>query len=209
MDFEKARDSMVENQLKSRDISDERVLKAFRKVPRHEFVPEDKQRGAYRDHPMPIGKGQTISQPYMVASMTQLLKLEGDEKVLEVGTGSGYQAAILSELAEKVISIERYEDLADKARNNLERLGYDNVKVVVGDGTQGYEEEAPYNGIIVTAGAKRVPPALKDQLADKGRLVIPVNHGIGQRLMKITRKDDTYKTEKYYGCRFVPLVGDY
>ncbi|HIE52022.1 MAG TPA: protein-L-isoaspartate(D-aspartate) O-methyltransferase, partial [Armatimonadetes bacterium] len=168
------REAMVERQIRARGVRDPRVLEAMRQVPRHKFVLPSLQAQAYQDTPLPIGLDQTISQPYMVALMTELLELKGPEKVLEVGTGSGYQAAILAELAEQVYTIERIPELAAAARQRLQELGYHNVTVRVGDGTLGWPEEAPFEAIIVTAGGQTVPPALKEQLAEGGRLVIPV-----------------------------------
>ncbi|MFC1647985.1 protein-L-isoaspartate(D-aspartate) O-methyltransferase [Nanoarchaeota archaeon] len=201
-------DVMVEKQLKKRGISDERVLDAMKKVPRHEFVPKEQKSEAYFDNPVPIGQGQTISQPYMVAVMTELLELKGDEKVLEIGTGSGYQAAILAELAGEVISIERISELAAQAKSTLKELGYD-VNVVVGDGTKGYEQEAPYDAIIVTAGAPRIPEALIQQLKDGGRLIIPVGDRSQQDLVRVVRKGNEFIEDYHTACRFVPLVGEH
>jgi len=200
---------MVEHQIQARGVKDPLVLAAMRKVPRHLFVPKEYEESAYDDRPLPIGHGQTISQPYMVASMTEALKLEGGEKVLEVGAGSGYQAAILAEIADRVVSIERVADLASKAASILENLGYSNVKVVVGDGTKGYEPDAPYDAIIVTAGAPEVPPPLVEQLNDGGRLVIPVGNSFQQTLKKVTKRGNKTKVEDLEPCVFVPLIGEY
>ncbi len=200
---------MVEHQIQARGVKDPLVLAAMRKVPRHLFVPKEYEESAYDDRPLPIGHGQTISQPYMVASMTEALELEGGEKVLEVGAGSGYQAAILAEIADSVISIERVADLASKAASILENLGYSNVKVVVGDGTKGYEPDAPYDAIIVTAGAPEVPPPLVEQLNDGGRLVIPVGNSFQQTLKKVTKRGNKTKVEDLEPCVFVPLIGEY
>ena len=174
MDFEEFRQKMVDTQLIPRGISDKKVLDAFRKVPRHLFVPENVRHSAYDDCALPLGEGQTISQPYMVAVMTEQLKLKGNETVLEIGTGSGYQAAILSELCKKIYTIERVEILSKRAEKNLKELGSTNLEFIVGDGTQGYSEAAPYAGIIVTAGCPEIPKPLLEQLKDGGRLVIPV-----------------------------------
>jgi len=209
LNFEEMRRRMVEEQLRSRDITDERVLKAFLKVPRHEFVPPEQKVYAYEDHPLPIGFGQTISQPYMVALMTQALELRGDEKVLEVGTGSGYQAAILAELCREVHSVERIPELAERAKETLRRLGYTNVFVHVGDGTKGLPEEAPFEGIIVTAGAPDIPPPLVEQLAEGGRIVIPIGGRPYQTLVKGTKRGGRLHKEEVCGCLFVPLVGEY
>lgn len=203
--WNRAREEMVSRQLASRDIRDERVLSAFRKVPRHEFVPPDMREGAYADHPLPIGSGQTISQPYMVALMTQCLEIEEGDRVLEIGTGSGYQAAILAELAREVYSVERHGDLAEKASRLLSR--YPNVVIRVGDGTEGWPEHAPYNGIIVTAGAPDAPQPLLDQLAEGGRLVVPVGGSFSQTLVVYTRKGDSFGKKPVCGCVFVPLLG--
>jgi len=200
-------DGWIDDQLVARGIRDLRVLYAMRRVPRHEFVQQDAQRLAYADRALPIGDGQTISQPYMVAVMTEALRLQGHEHVLEVGTGSGYQAAILSVLARDVVSIERRLELADAARERLTLLGYRNVRVIVGDGSVGYEESAPYEAILVAAAAPRVPEPLKHQLADGGRLVIPVGPPDEQRLIIIRRDGGRYDESVHEGCVFVPLVG--
>jgi protein-L-isoaspartate(D-aspartate) O-methyltransferase len=194
---------MVERQLRRRGIEDERVLAAMSEVPRHRFVPEDMRRDAYRDGALRIGEGQTISQPWIVACMASLLELEGDERVLEVGTGSGYAAAVLSRLCRKVVTVERYESLAASARAMLERLGYDNVEVRVGDGTRGAPDRAPFGGISVTAAAMDEPPAaLFDQLAPGAALVCPVNRGGRELLMRFLDGAE----EAVVPVRFVPLV---
>jgi len=212
-EYATARQRMVEEQLRARGISDERVLKAMSEIPREAFVTGASKFMAYHDFPLPIGKGQTISQPYMVALMTELLQLKGGEKVLEVGTGSGYQAAILSRLCKKVITIEIDKDLAARARERLIRLGCTNVKVIVGDGSQGYVYAAPYDAIIVTAGAEKVPRPLIDQLKTGGRLVIPVGGRAYQTLKRYTKKvinnEEHLVEEKSVECRFVPLRGKY
>ncbi|NOY40038.1 MAG: protein-L-isoaspartate(D-aspartate) O-methyltransferase [Nitrospirae bacterium] len=209
MDYEELRRLMVETQLIPRGIKDQRVLKAMLKVPRHLFVDEPIQYKAYDDMALPIGDGQTISQPYMVAVMTELLELKGNERVLEVGTGSGYQAAILAELAAEVFSIERMERLALRARERLRKLGYDNVHIITGDGTAGLPEKAPFDRIIITAGTPQVPDPLKEQLADNGILVAPVGARFSQQLI-ILRKEKGKITEEYHTpCVFVPLVGKY
>ena len=200
---------MVEEQLRRRGISDPRVLHAMAKVPRHLFVPENYQPAAYEDRPLSIGEGQTISQPYMVAVMTQSLDLEGRERVLEIGTGSGYQAAILAELSQKVYTIERIPLLMERARKGLQGLGYTNLSYRTGDGSKGWPEEAPFDGIIVTAGAPETPKTLKSQLAERGRLVIPTGPRYTQTLYKVTRKGDHFIEEDITGCVFVPLVGDF
>lgn len=201
------RDAMVSQQLVKRGIQDKRVLQAMRAVPRHLFVPEQSQTMAYDDMPLPIGHEQTISQPLMVAIMTEALQLRGEERVLEVGTGSGYQAAILARLAALVFSLERFEGLAAQARAALAALEIMNVHVLVGDGSMGLPEHAPYDAIIVTAGAPKVPQPLIDQLNPAGRLVIPVGDRFEQRLVRVTKSDHGVDTEHFGGCRFVPLVG--
>lgn len=200
---------MVTQQLESRDISDQRVLQAMRQVPRHMFVPEDRQREAYQDRPLSIGHGQTISQPYIVGYMTAALALSGDEKVLEVGTGSGYQAAVLSRVASQVITIEYIPELADTARTALAKLGYDNVEVLVGDGSAGWPEEAPYEAIMFTAAAPEIPAPLRDQLADGGRLVGPIGSRYDQVLVRLWRISNEWKTETLKAVIFVPLVGEH
>jgi protein-L-isoaspartate(D-aspartate) O-methyltransferase len=197
----------IDDQLVARGIRDMRVLDAMRRVPRHEFVEHETQELAYADRALPIGDGQTISQPYMVAAMTEALRLQGRERVLDVGTGSGYQAAILAELAREVVTIERRPELADAARERLAALGYRNIRVVVGDGSVGYVEDAPYDGILVAAASPRVPESLKQQLADGGRLVIPVGPPDQQRLTVVTRDGDGFVESVHEGCVFVPLVG--
>jgi protein-L-isoaspartate(D-aspartate) O-methyltransferase len=207
LDFEGLRRRMVEEQLVRRGISDEKVLNAFRKVPRHEFVAAEFLESAYNDYPLPIGDGQTISQPYMVALMTECLNLDGGEKVLEIGTGSGYQAAILAEIVKDVYSVERFPSLADSARKTLERLGYRNCLITVGDGTLGWAEHAPYDAVIVTAGAPGIPESLIKQLSGKGRLVIPIGGGFGQVLTVVEKRGLSVVTREICGCVFVPLVG--
>lgn len=206
--FALARQRMVEEQLRQRDITDRRVLEAMAAVPRHEFVPADLHHLAYADGPLPIGYHQTISQPYIVALMLQLASLRGGETVLEVGTGSGYQAALLARLAGKVYTVECIPELAMGARQVLERLGISNVEVVEGDGSRGLQEHAPYQAIVVAAAAPRVPQALKDQLADGGRLVIPVGGRDGQVLERWRRRGDDFARERITPVAFVPLVGD-
>lgn len=205
--FEEMRGAMVDIQLVARGISDKRVLEAFRKVPRHEFVPEEERQDSYSDYPLPVGYGQTISQPYMVALMTQCLDLKPDYKVLEVGTGSGYQTAILAELAREVYSIERIEGLSQKAARTLERLGYRNCFIKAGDGTLGWGENAPYDSIMVTAGAPDITASLIDQLKDKGILVIPVGGSLSQ-VLKIAVKDgNSIRESEICACVYVPLIG--
>ena len=198
---------MVRDQIETRGVRDERVLAAMRGVPRHRFVPDYQVGSAYRDSPLPIGQGQTISQPYIVAYMTELLALTGREKVLEVGTGSGYQAAILSRLAASVITVERFPSLACESARLLAELGYDNVRVEVGDGSLGWAEDAPYDAIIVTAASPEVPEPLREQLADGGRLVVPVGPRWTQHLVRVRRAGGRFQTESLIGVAFVPLIG--
>jgi len=207
-DFTKERLAMVEEQLRRRGIRDEGVLSAMARVPRHLFVPSGSRSESYEDRPLPIGDGQTISQPYMVAIMTQSLELEGGEKILEIGTGSGYQTAILAELARMVFTMERLFSLIQNSEKRLRNLGYENIYCRLGDGSQGWPEEAPFDGIIVTAGAPEVPEALKSQLSEGGRMVIPVGSRYSQTLMMITKTKDRFEEEEITGCVFVPLVGD-
>ena len=208
--YAKRRDEMVRYQIERRGVRSALVLDAMRRVPRERFLPEGQADFAYDDSPLPIGQGQTISQPYIVAFMADALELTGGEKVLEIGTGSGYAAAVLAEIAAEVYTVERFEGLADMAREVLESIGYRNVHVVHGDGTLGYPEQAPYDAIVVTAGAPDVPASLRQQLKIGGRLVIPVgkNHSY-QQLLRITRTgDDSYEREQMLPVRFVPLVGE-
>ena len=209
MRFEDARRRMVQEQLEARGISDKRLLQAFLTIPRHEFVSKDLQAEAYADHPLPIGGGQTISQPYMVALMVQLLRLQGHERVLEVGTGSGYQLAILSQLALEVYSIERLPELAEQALRRLKGLGYLNVHLTVGNGSMGWPAYAPYEAILVAAGAPDVPPPLVRQLADGGRLMIPIGSQQVQTLTLVEKRPDALHQEAITSCVFVPLVGEY
>lgn len=208
-DYDKARERMVQHQLERRGISDERVLQVMREVPRHLFVPETRRSRAYDDRPLSIGHGQTISQPYIVALMTTLMELTGQEKVLEIGTGSGYQAAILSRLVRQVISIERIQELADSARTRLASLGYDNVQVVLGDGSVGLPEEAPFDAIMLTAAAPEIPPPLRRQMSDGGCLVSPVGARYDQVLVRLRRQGDEWKRETLVPVIFVPLIGKY
>ena len=206
-DWGPVRAGMVETQLVPRGITDGRVLEAMRTVPRHRFVGPGMEASAYGDHALPIGHGQTISQPYMVAVMTQELGLSGDERVLEIGTGSGYQTAILAELAEQVFSIERVGALAESARRLIEELGVTNVAIRVGDGTIGWTEFAPYDRILITAGAPNVPKSLIDQLADPGIMVVPVGTQGFQDLKIVTKEGGGTHTRSGGGCVFVPLLG--
>ena len=200
---------MVAEQLRARDIEDERVLAAMERVPRERFVPDDLRAAAYDDAALPIGAGQTISQPYMVARMCEALALRGDERVLEVGSGSGYAAAVLAELADEVVTIERLPELAERARANLEAAGYGGrVDVYVGDGSVGFPERAPYAGIVVAAAAPEFPRALYEQLEPRGRLVVPVGGRGGQRLELAVRSPEGPAVIRSVPCRFVPLVGE-
>jgi protein-L-isoaspartate(D-aspartate) O-methyltransferase len=202
-----ARQEMVEYQMRARDIGDERVLAAMESVPRHEFVSPATLDEAYEDYPLPIGFGQTISQPYIVALMTQMLALEPGDKVLEIGTGSGYQAAVLAELTERVYTIEIVPQLADRAHTTLDRLGYGSVTSKQGDGYWGWEEEAPFDAIVVTAAPDHIPQPLLNQLADGGRMVIPIGPPGGyQSLWQITREGDEFHNFNWGGVRFVPLT---
>ncbi len=204
--LEIARRRMVESQLRLRGIADQRVLDAMARVPRHEFAPESYRDQAYEDHPLPIEEGQTISQPYIVALMLAALELKATDKVLEVGTGSGYVTALLCELTASVFSIERHAALADDATELLDRLGYSNVKVIVGDGSQGYPPQAPYDAILVSAAAPELPRALLAQLAEGGRMMIPVGRPDAQQLQLIRMQNGQPHTTLREFCRFVPLV---
>jgi protein-L-isoaspartate(D-aspartate) O-methyltransferase len=198
--------SMVDSQLRARGIRDERVLAAMEHVPRHEFIAESYRDQAYEDHPLPIGEGQTISQPFMVALMLDLLMIEPSDRVLEVGTGSGYATALLAELAAQVISVERHRSLADQARELLTHLGYRNVKVVTGDGSEGYPPRAPYDAILVSAAARELPQELVAQLAEGGRMVVPVGPDDRQRLQLVQMIDGRPQITPREMCRFVPLI---
>jgi protein-L-isoaspartate(D-aspartate) O-methyltransferase len=203
------REKMVEEQLVARGVTDPRVLAAMRQVPRHLFVEEALQDRAYGDHPLPIGDGQTISQPFMVGRMTELLRLDGTEKVLEIGTGSGYQAAVLGELCARVCTIERVPRLARRARELLEQLGYHNVWVRVANGTLGWPDEAPFDRIVVTAGGPHVPPPLFEQLAEGGSMVMPVGEAATQVLQVIDKRGGEMHMTEHSTCVFVKLVGKY
>lgn len=207
--YQKKRQRMVSQQIERRGIRDERLIEAMLAIPRHEFVPVEAQDMAYEDYPLRIGQGQTISQPYIVALMTDLLALRGDENVLEVGTGSGYQAAILSRLCQSVHTIERHADLAENARAALERLGIQNVHVHIGDGSAGWPEAAPYDGILVTAAAPKPPQPLLEQLAEGGRLVIPVGDRYMQDLQVWQRQGDSFENQGKISVAFVPLRGEF
>lgn len=209
MDYPILKKRMVEDQLIGRGIKDKRVLDAFYKVERHKFIPEELRGSAYADFPVPIGEGQTISQPYIVALMTECLGLTGQEKILEIGTGSGYQTAILAELAREVYSIERHAGLAEKARALLDELGYTNVKLKVEDGTLGWQEEALFDRIIITAAGPRIPLPLNEQLKENGRLILPLGEGFTQVLTLVEKKKGKLEFNQICGCVFVPLVGKY
>jgi protein-L-isoaspartate(D-aspartate) O-methyltransferase len=209
MERQEAREQMVAKQIAARGVTDPRVLSVMREVPRHVFVAVGLQPEAYEDRPLPIGEGQTISQPYMVAAMTAALEPRDSDHILEIGTGSGYQTAILARLARSVVSIERHPRLANRAEQLLASLGITNVRVTVGDGSRGVPAEAPYDRILVTAGAPAVPETLTDQLADGGRLVIPVGSEGYQRLMIIDRHGDRLSDREGEGCVFVPLIGQH
>jgi protein-L-isoaspartate(D-aspartate) O-methyltransferase len=207
--FDAARHEMVARQIRGREIRSERVLAAMAAVPRHLFVRPAESAEAYADSPLPIGEGQTISQPFMVAAMAEALALEGHERVLEVGAGSGYQAAILSLLAREVVAVEAQHALAEQARERLARLGYANVRVPEGDGSLGWAPGAPYDAILVSAAAPAVPPPLLEQLAGGGRLVLPVGPADQQELQRIVKRDGGITQESLFACRFVPLLGRY
>lgn len=205
--FAAQRQSMVSSQLRGRGIVDENVLSAMARVPRHEFVAEEYREQAYEDHPIPIAEGQTLSQPYIVALMLEALSLGPPDTVLEIGTGSGYQAALLAELTRHVYSIERHESLARAAETTLARLGYTNVTVLVGDGSQGLPEFAPFDGIVVSAAAPEIPRPLFEELGEGGRMVIPVGPAYAQELQLVRKRDGRAEVTKLEGCRFVPLIG--
>lgn len=207
-DYQVERERMVKHQIKARGIKDKRVLQAMRSVPRHFFLPPEARKHAYGDSPIRIGSGQTISQPYIVALMTELLDVHEDHRVLDVGTGSGYQAAILAELGAEVHSIERHPELAERAKETLTNLGYDNVDVHIGDGTKGYLPASPYDRIIVAASAPKVPEPLVNQLAEDGRLVLPVGSRFSQHLEIWDREGEKFRKSQSIPVVFVPLIGD-
>jgi protein-L-isoaspartate(D-aspartate) O-methyltransferase len=209
MDFTKAREKMVREQLIPRGIKDPRVLAAMSRIPRHLFMDEALWAEAYNDYPLPIGEGQTISQPYIVALMTEAMELRGGERVLEIGTGSGYQTAILADLAQKVYSIERIRSLVIRARKILDQLKIFNVQIKVFDGTHGWPEEAPFDAIMVTAASPDLPQPLLKQLGQNGRLLIPVGDRYAQSLKKIVKTEKGFREEDLGGVRFVSLIGDY
>jgi protein-L-isoaspartate(D-aspartate) O-methyltransferase len=205
--YAKKRESMVRNQIERRGVRDEKVLAAMRKVPRHEFIPKRRRGQAYDDHPLSIGKGQTISQPYIVAYMTEALNLEGNEKVLEIGTGSGYQAAVLAEIVPHVYSIEIVCELEERASKDLERMGYDNVTTMCGDGYKGWPEHAPFDAVIVTAAPDQVPPPLLEQLKKGGRLIVPEGK-YSQELRLYTKTEKGISGRRLLPVRFVPMTGE-
>jgi len=207
-DFKTMRDQMVKNQIENRGVRDESVLAAMRKVPRHKFVPENLQYSAYDDTPLPIGEGQTISQPYIVGLMTECLKLQSDDTVLEIGTGSGYQAAVLAEIAKQIYSIEIVQPLCEEARARLRELGYDNIKIMCGDGYQGWPEYAPFDGIIDTAAPDHIPQPLIDQLKPDGRMIIPVGDWFQELMLIKKSRDGKVKKETVIPVRFVPMTGE-
>ncbi len=209
MEYKELRRRMVEEQLICRGIKDSKVLNAFYKIERHKFVPENLKGSAYSDFPLPVGEGQTISQPYIVALMTEFINLTGEEKVLEIGTGSGYQAAILAELAKNVYTIERFDSLAIQAKKTFEGFGYSNINVRIGDGTIGWPEESPFDRIIITAATPNIPTPLIEQLKENGKLILPLEGNLGQILTLIQKKKGRIETSEICGCVFVPLVGKY
>jgi protein-L-isoaspartate(D-aspartate) O-methyltransferase len=206
--FRDLRENMVRTQIISRGITDKAVIEAMRKVERHLFVPDVYVQQAYGDHPLPIGYGQTISQPYIVAFMTEILKLDKSSKVLEVGTGSGYQAAICAEICDSVYTVEIVEELGDRAKQLFKNLGYTNIEVKIGDGYQGWAEHSPYDAIIVTCAPTHVPEPLEDQLKEGGRMIIPVGERYIQELVLLTKKNDTLRQSSVLDVRFVPMVDE-
>ena len=208
MDYTNERLDMVNDQIKARGIKDKRVLEAMVKVPRHLFVPEPYTKNAYEDTPLPIGLDQTISQPYIVAFMTEALMLKATDKVLEIGTGSGYQAAILAEICDSVYTIDIFKQLADRAEQTLNKLGYKNIRVKHGDGYQGWPEHAPFDAIIVTCAPSDIPQPLKDQLAEGGRMIIPVGDSGIQQLILLVRKNGRIMQESVLPVRFVPMINE-
>lgn len=205
--FEAIRKKMVASQLRSRGIRDERVLAAMERVPRHLFVSADEHEEAYEDRPLAIAEGQTVSQPYIVAVTLEALAIPPNARVLEIGTGSGYQTALLAEIAREVYSVERYPLLVEQARSRLSELGYSNVHIVLGDGSGGLAQHAPYDSIVASAAAPRIPQPLLDQLSDPGRMVIPVGPSAGQRLELLVKNDGHWSVTTLEGCRFVPMIG--
>ena len=206
--FDKQRKQMVENQIKERGITSNKVINALQNVERHMFVPEENVQKAYEDRPLPIGNGQTISQTYIVALMTDMLDLNENDKVLEIGTGSGYQAAVLSEIVDQVYTIEIVEPLGKQARERLQKLGYDNVNVKIGNGYKGWPEQAPFDAIIVTAAPTEIPQPLKDQLAEGGKMIIPVGERFAQELVLLKKINGELRKKSIIPVRFVPMVDD-
>lgn len=200
------REEMVRTQIQRRGVTDRRILEAMKKVPRKMFVPEEGRLRAYRDGPLPIGCGQTISQPYIVAYMTEQLSIKSGDRVLEIGTGCGYQTAILAEISKHVYTVEIIRDLSERARSILDKLGYDNISYRVGDGSRGWPEEASFDAIMVTAAPSRIPDTLKDQLAEGGRMIIPAGT-FSQKIYRITRTSEGFRSERLIGVRFVPMTG--
>lgn len=209
INFKYLRNLMVETQIQARGISNKGVLDAMRKVERHKFVPKNLQDEAYQDKALTIGEGQTISQPYMVAIMTELLELTGQEKVLEIGTGLGYQTAILAELSRDVFTVERIKTLSDKAKENLLSLGYKNIHIIVGDGTVGLDKHKPFDRIIITAAAPDIPLLLIEEMKEGGILIAPIGERFSQILIKGRKKNNVLEKESYTPCTFVPLIGKY
>lgn len=207
IDYDRAREKMVKYQLKKRGIDSSRVLTAMETIPRHLFVPYHQQESAYGDFPLPIGEGQTISQPYIVALMTQLLQPESEDRVLEIGTGSGYQTAILAELSSEIFTIERKKALQTKAQETLSELGYHNIKYKVGDGTKGWPKYSPFDKIIGTGAVPNIPPSLIDQLADPGKLIIPAGSKHSQQLRIYEKLEGNEEIRKDISCSFIPLIG--
>lgn len=206
-DYSRLREDMVRQQIMARGVADPEVLEAMRKVPRHLFVPENYRDFSYRDHPLPIGQGQTISQPYVVAFMTEALDLKSTDRVLEIGTGSGYQAAVVAEIVKEVYTIEIIEELGKRARRTLEMLGYKNIRVKIGDGYKGWPEKGPFDAVIVTCAPERIPEALIEQLSDGGRMIVPVGRaGAVQRLVRAVKKKGKLETKEVMPVRFVPMV---
>jgi protein-L-isoaspartate(D-aspartate) O-methyltransferase len=203
------RQKMVERHLLERDVKDLRVLEAMSRVPRHLFVPAALQHRAYGDHALPIGENQTISQPYMVGLMSQLLRLSEKDKILEIGTGSGYQTAVLAELAEQVFTIERIKNIGQTSQKLLDRLNYRNIVYKIFDGTNGWRDQGPYDAILITAGVQKVPPPLVDQLKDGGRLVIPIGDLESQKLTLVTKKENRVESKCVAECKFVKLIGKF
>jgi protein-L-isoaspartate(D-aspartate) O-methyltransferase len=207
-DFDRQREMMVDRQIKARGVKDQDVLDAMLKVKRHRFVPEEYIDQAYEDHPLPVGEGQTISQPYIVAVMTEMLELDRNSRILEIGTGSGYQAAVLAEICDSVYSIEIFESLANRAKNTLQSLNYNNVFIKTGDGYKGWPEHSPFDAIIVTCAPTHIPQPLKDQLAEGGRMIIPVGEYYSQDLILLEKKNGKLKEKNVLPVRFVPMIDD-